>query len=409
MASMRDWLQDPEAEKGRVVVVHCKAGKGRSGTAATSYLISEEGWSVKDAMLRFTARRMRSGFGAGISIPSQVRWVGYTDWWTKHGKIYVERPIEILEVHVWGLRDGVKVAIEGFVDEGRKMKAFHTFKRHERTLIDEPPSDSLSPSVEKPTSMDESLALHERQPRQGTNDSITSPSSTTSISKTNSSHEPGAAAALFRPEQPLIVPTSDINVDFERRNRAKYGLTMVTSVAHVWFNAFFESQYALQQSSSNTAASPEEATHALDPTKPPSSGAFSIHWDAMDGIKGSARKGTRALDRLSVVWRAVSSAETAPNLETLSKVITQPQPGEPVPETGRPAVDNSSLLSPPRASDAKNLGLKTEVIHSNDISRANSPVAGEGESVEDDDSEMGVKTHGLDGEEEMPQTDVPKS
>ncbi|KAK1907553.1 hypothetical protein P3342_005880 [Pyrenophora teres f. teres] len=39
MASMRNWLHE---KPGRVAVVHCKAGKGRSGTASCSYLISEE-------------------------------------------------------------------------------------------------------------------------------------------------------------------------------------------------------------------------------------------------------------------------------------------------------------------------------------------------------------------------------
>lgn len=99
---MRNWLED-DSGKERVVVVHCKAGKGRSGTVACSYMISEQGWTVEDALRRFTAKRMRSGFGAGVSIPSQLRWVAYVDRWSKHGKIYTERLIEVVEVHVWGL------------------------------------------------------------------------------------------------------------------------------------------------------------------------------------------------------------------------------------------------------------------------------------------------------------------
>ncbi len=112
MASMRDWLKSQDMETERVGIVHCKAGKGRSGTVACSYLISEENWAAKDALARFTSRRMRAGFGEGISIPSQQRWIRYVEWWAKHGKVYVERPVEILEVHVVGLRDGVKIAVE---------------------------------------------------------------------------------------------------------------------------------------------------------------------------------------------------------------------------------------------------------------------------------------------------------
>ena len=137
MASMRDWLKGLEKPVGRVVVVHCKAGKGRSGSVACSYLVSEEGWKVNDALARFTERRMRSGFGAGVSIPSQLRWIGYVDRWANHQKLYVERQIEILEVHAWGLRDGVKVAIEGFIDEGKIIKTFHVFSKSERISMDD--------------------------------------------------------------------------------------------------------------------------------------------------------------------------------------------------------------------------------------------------------------------------------
>jgi hypothetical protein len=118
-----------ETKDKRVVVVHCKAGKGRSGTVSCSYLISEEGWTPEDALARFTARRMRPRFGAGVSIPSQLRTISYVDRWTKGGKKYFDRPIEIMEIHVWGLRDGVKVDISGFADEGKRIEVLHTFSR----------------------------------------------------------------------------------------------------------------------------------------------------------------------------------------------------------------------------------------------------------------------------------------
>ncbi|KAL9131624.1 MAG: hypothetical protein Q9217_000512 [Psora testacea] len=406
MASMRDWLRGPQTEKGRVVVVHCKAGKGRSGTVATSYLISEEGWSVEDAMLRFTARRMRSGFGNGISIPSQVRWVGYVDWWTKHGKIYVESQIEILEVHIWGLRDGVKVAVEGYVDKGRLIKTFHTFTRHERTLMDDKSPELSSPTRDTPTQSERSLPLLESKPLADISEGSTPISSISNFPLSGSIpiRDAGATAALFRPSQPLILPTSDVNIDFERRNKAKYGLTMVTSVAHVWFNAFFESQYALQETISNPTsnASNTPSTQIPNPTDPPTSGVFSIHWDGMDGIKGSVRKGTCALDRLLVVWRTVpaSSSASSDEVKNLPKIITQPTPGEPIPETGPANKNESSLLSRPDAPNNKDLGLRAETSSSAGVSRASSPASGK-EPVADDNFMSGVKSHGPEGGEHI--------
>ena len=397
MAGMRDWLNGPESEPGRVVVVHCKAGKGRSGTIAVSYLISEELWSMEDAIQRFTARRMRHGFGPGISIPSQVRWLGYVDWWTKHRKIYVERQVEIVEVHVWGLRDGVKVAIEGYVDEGKVIKTFHTFSRHERLLMDGSNSEAhspIGPAMETPIKNEKGLFLS--SPDSETSSPQTPSGQSTPPLKaknTSSTDDSGAEAVLFRPAQPVILPSSDVNVDFERRNKAKYGLTMVTSVAHVWFNAYFESQYALQKSSTALATSPSDVQpQTIDPTNPPSSGVFSIHWDAMDGLKGSSRKGTRAFDQLSVVWRAATpSPKTAPQPE---KIITVPPIGHATKETGPAAeTDHSYLVSPESVKPSKNLGLRTQSPFGRDISRSNSPSSATPGSVEDDDSEVGIQPY----------------
>lgn len=38
-------------------------------------LIRPEGWTRSEALKRFTERRMRVGFGEGVSIPSELRYV----------------------------------------------------------------------------------------------------------------------------------------------------------------------------------------------------------------------------------------------------------------------------------------------------------------------------------------------
>ena len=389
MASMRNWIQGesphPTKDEGsrkepkrRVAVLHCKAGKGRSGTAACSYLISEEGWKKADALQRFTDRRMRVGFGNGVSIPSQLRCVGYVDRWANHmSKCYVERPVEIVELHVWGLRDGVRVTVEGYVENGRRIQTFHIFRKDEKIVV----NDGKFP-VEGPNLFELNSPASKSSPRRDGSSLVTSPTSPTSSSSdfnlpNGQTHAPSTGSTvLLKPSSPIILPTSDINIDFERRNKAALtGWTMVTAVAHVWFNAYFEGGHEGNDS-----------------------GVFEIEWEVMDGIKGSARKGSKALDRLKVVWRYPSKDN--PSLQPLEQVITEPARGEPVPEpepadwrgdgdvalaakasrlsgvnNGRPGgavLAMGASVAAGAEAVGKDIGLRKDHLTSAEISRANS-------------------------------------
>jgi protein-tyrosine phosphatase len=362
MASMRNWLHEKE---GRVVVVHCKAGKGRSGTASCSYLISEEGWSVHKALQRFTERRMRPNMGKGVSIPSQLRWIGYVDRW-KHNKIYVERQVEVLEVHCWGLRDGVKIQVEGFVDDGKIIKRFHTFAREEREVVrGEVKTTTMTQAVQEVmyknglgrSGSKKSVKPHELKETEGeaferatdsvpvedkdadatkvkVKDGALDGTAESKESKIDRRHEEmGTGDVVFRPARRVVLPTNDINIDVERRNKAAFDLTMVTAVAHVWFNAYFEGN------------GPEQNGVADE------SGVFEITWGAMDGIKGSSRKGTQAFEKIAVVWKALKAEEGQPGI-----VITEPKQGEPVKQSSPAPWKGAQTVTP---SDDKDLGLRT--------------------------------------------------
>lgn len=395
MAGMRNWLREEvkdgdgdgeEAKgvrerKGRVVVVHCKAGKGRSGTMACSYLVSECGWTPSEALARFTERRMRPGFGQGVSIPSQLRWVGYVDRWTKHGKMYVERQIEIMEVHVWGLRDGVKVQVEGYVDEGKTIKLFHVFTKKERVVV-----EGNAPGGGGVVDMVFDMAGFKNEgeiPESKSNDQLESStkppapsraSSSTSVEATGA--EAGGGAVIFKPSTRVILPSSDVNIDFERRNKASMGWTMVTAVAHVWFNAFFEGN------------GPEQNGKSDD------NGVFEIEWDKMDGIKGSSRKGTRALDRVAVVWKAY---HPEPGRGGKEDVIHEPGTDSPVPQMS-PADWKGG--HEPEPGLGRDLGLRTENPVSADVSKASS-IKSSSAVDNDSDSEEGVKPSGPGGEDDL--------
>lgn len=90
------WLADPDhKDDERVAAVHCKGGKGRTGTMVCAYLLYSEYTAIlnpdkpddvrtihtaDDAMEWFTFRRtgeLRSG--AGVEVPSQKRYVQYIE------------------------------------------------------------------------------------------------------------------------------------------------------------------------------------------------------------------------------------------------------------------------------------------------------------------------------------------
>jgi hypothetical protein len=203
--------------------------------------------------------------------------------------------------------------------------------------------------------------------------------------------EPGGQAVVFKPATPIRIPNSDVNISVERRNRAhaSVGLTMVTAVAHVWFNVFFEGN------------GPEQDGKADQ------SGVFEIDWDKMDGIKGSSQRGTRALDRLSVVWRVAGAGEAeAEGKAAPGVVIDEPGEDSPVPQV-QPADWKGGSVEDPTAD--KRLGLRVEDPESQGVSKASSvksqeigedsEVAKAGNREDDQASLEGVKVSGPTGEE----------
>lgn len=427
-----DALKDKKNE--RVVVVHCKAGKGRSGTMACSYLIAESGWTPEEAIARFTERRMRPNFGPGVSIPSQLRWLSYVDRWTKGGKKYIDREIEILEIHVWGLRPGVKLAVEGFVNQGKKIKVFHTFTKKERQVVegnapggsgmidmmyemagygdstdqqnseatestehkdtsnatstaatDSPDSSTKSPVTPKKRSsksppklisrISRSTSLRSKK-RSGDEPSEPAAASPPTAPGDGDEPEPGGMAVIFKPEAPIRIHNSDVNVTIERRHRApkSVGLTMVTAVAHVWFNTFFEGN------------GPEQGG------VPDDTGVFDIEWGKLDGIKGSSQKGTRAADRIAVVWKSIVPEDGKPE-----PVIGQPSINAPVPQMPAANWQGDNDEDPEKE---KHLGLRVQSPDSEGVSKASSimeDVSGgnEGNEKRSIDEFEGLKSHGL--------------
>ncbi|XP_051902812.1 putative tyrosine-protein phosphatase TPTE isoform X1 [Hippocampus zosterae] len=77
-AGVREWMS---ADPKNVIAIHCKGGKGRTGTLVCTWLIdSDQFESAQDSLEYFGERRTdksRSSKFQGVETPSQSRYVGY--------------------------------------------------------------------------------------------------------------------------------------------------------------------------------------------------------------------------------------------------------------------------------------------------------------------------------------------
>ncbi|XP_030648456.1 putative tyrosine-protein phosphatase TPTE [Chanos chanos] len=77
-ANVREWMS---ADSRNVIAIHCKGGKGRTGTMVCTWLIdSDQFESAKDSLDYFGERRTDKSMSSkfqGVETPSQSRYVGY--------------------------------------------------------------------------------------------------------------------------------------------------------------------------------------------------------------------------------------------------------------------------------------------------------------------------------------------
>lgn len=111
---------EEQNKNGNVVIIHCRMGKGRSGLIVATYLMLKKGMSKIEAEDLFTLKRMTFGFGEGISIKSQMKYVEYMELYCKN-QIYNHAfvpNIKITFIDFINNDDNVEIEISGYdIDE----------------------------------------------------------------------------------------------------------------------------------------------------------------------------------------------------------------------------------------------------------------------------------------------------
>jgi phosphatidylinositol-3,4,5-trisphosphate 3-phosphatase/dual-specificity protein phosphatase PTEN len=92
--NIHNWLT---GDSTRVAAIHCKAGKGRTGTIIACYLLhSGQCKTASDALEFFGSRRTKDG--KGVTIPSQIRYVGYYETCLTKGFPKRDVPMQITQI-----------------------------------------------------------------------------------------------------------------------------------------------------------------------------------------------------------------------------------------------------------------------------------------------------------------------
>ncbi|EAL61009.1 phosphatase tensin type domain-containing protein [Dictyostelium discoideum AX4] len=111
--TMNKWL---DSDEQNVIAVHCKAGKGRTGTVISSYLINQmkrttpDLFYSSDTILYNTIsffNQMRANNSECVTVPSQKRYVGYYIQYLRdqvtHASLLSPAQFKILNIDVIGL------------------------------------------------------------------------------------------------------------------------------------------------------------------------------------------------------------------------------------------------------------------------------------------------------------------
>lgn len=91
--NIKRWLEI----KDKVAVLHCKAGKGRTGTVIACFLLHVGLFeTAKDALDYFGTKRTKDG--KGVTIPSQIRYVHYYERCLKNGFPKQDKKLTLTEI-----------------------------------------------------------------------------------------------------------------------------------------------------------------------------------------------------------------------------------------------------------------------------------------------------------------------
>lgn len=258
-----------------VVLLHCKMGKGRSGSIVVAYMMKYMSCSLKEGRDIFMNNRFRAGITRGVTISSQLRFLRYHELF-----LHLERPLN--RPHVLP----------------ELAKSRFTLSNMEITK----PLGAIPPFNLDTNSCCISIKVQiYNEARNGLIDVFSTECDQLLV-------DPRCESQMAVVEINKTIAKSDICLSFGlrfRNNELIDNISQISSLSHCWLNLYWETVICSHNESlSNYTV--EELTREQSKCRDGKGFAlFCIKWDDLDGVKGTRNKGFKLFESVILRWKLV--------------------------------------------------------------------------------------------------------
>ncbi|CUS22318.1 LAQU0S05e02674g1_1 [Lachancea quebecensis] len=259
-------------DSSRVVLLHCKMGKGRSGSVIVAYLMKYMRCSLREGCEIFVNNRFKVGLTQGVTIRSQLRYLRYHE--------------RFLQMDHPSNRPNV------LSESARAQFMINSFEISH--LLSAAPVNLES----KNYSISIKIQIYNRN-----RDSLVDVFDTSNKDFIIDSKPHGLFDRVTVGQQ---VTESDIRVSFGLRHKGNTfidNITQLTSLSHFWINLYWETLACSRSESADNYTLEKLANEQSRCRDSKNFAMFSIKWAELDGVKGLQSKGFKLFESLTLRWQ----------------------------------------------------------------------------------------------------------